>query len=386
MMITVIWIDWYSYHLARFRALVEHPALSGSVSGVELVGKSGVHHGLTFRDELHSELPVSTLQPALSWHEASQFGLAAMLWRKLSELNPQAVLIPGYYTIPGIAAALWARRHGRLSLLMTESGEQDHGRTSWKEWLKRKVIHALFDSAIAGGQTHADYLVNLGFAPQQIARFYDVVDNRFFSQRAETLRQTSSPTEHQMPRRYFLYVGRLAPEKNLLSLVRAFARYRAEGGNWSLVLAGAGSLNAELRAECAVLGIADHVHFPGMKRTAELPACYAFASCFVLPSIREPWGLVVNEAMASGLPVLVSKRCGCAADLVEEGSNGFLFDPCDEAALSQHLQWMSSLSSQRRDEMGQRSREIVSQYSPENFANEVVRSIGQETPIATVAA
>jgi 1,2-diacylglycerol 3-alpha-glucosyltransferase len=385
-MITVIWIDWYAYHFARFRGLEAHPALSGRVSGVELVGKSGVHQGLIFREEKPSELPVFTLQPTSSWHETSQFGLATMLWRRLTELNPQAVLVPGYYTLPAIAAALWARRHGRRSLLMTESGEQDHSRSFWKEWLKRKLVHALFDSAISGGRAHATYLAKLGFASERIAQFYDVVDNRFFWHRADVLRRTSSSAENQLPRRYFLYVGRFAPEKNLLSLIRAFSKYRAEGGNWSLVLAGGGPLHAELVRECAVLGIAGHVNFTGMKRTLELPTQYAFASCFVLPSIREPWGLVVNEAMASVLPILVSNRCGCAPDLVEDGSNGFLFDPSNEADLTQQLLRMSRLSSQRREEMGQRSREIVSQYSPESFANEVARSIGQQSPKATVAA
>ena len=383
--VTVIWIDWYSYHFARFRALLDHPCLAGGVSGVELVGRSGVHHGLTFRDSMRCEPGLSTLKPESSWHEESQFGLARSLWQKLNELNPKTVLVPGYYTIPGLAAAVWARWNRRRSLLMTESGEQDSSRRRWKEWFKRKLIHILFDSAIAGGRAHADYLAKLGVESTKIGRYYDVVDNWFFSQGTDSLRRSSAPEEHNLPTRYFLYVGRLAAEKNLSCLIRAFAQYRSEGGNWSLVLAGGGPLEDDLRRECAANGVERLVHFAGMKRTAELIPYYSFASCFVLASSREPWGLVVNEAMASGLPVLISKRCGCT-ELVSEGGNGLLFDPDSESDLAGSMFWMSSLNSVRRNEMGQRSREIISQYSPENFASEVVRAIGISGPQVSAAA
>jgi 1,2-diacylglycerol 3-alpha-glucosyltransferase len=385
--VTVIWIDWYSYHLARFRALVDHPALgAGQVSGVELVGKSGVHQGLTFRDEMRSELPLSTLEPDANWHDVPKLKLALALWRKLCELNPAAVLVPGYYTLPGIAAALWARCNGRLSVLMTESGEQDSARVSWKEWLKGKLIGALFHCAITGGKTHTRYLSKLGFHQQRIAGFYDVVDNRFFSQSTDLLRRNSEPYQYRLPRRYFLYVGRLAPEKNLTRLIRAFATYRAEGGDWELVLAGDGSLRNYLIAECVAKGVEASVHFTGMKRTEELIPCYAFASCFVLPSTREPWGLVANEAMASGLPLLLSTRCGCAADLLVEGVNGYLFDPFDERSLADRLLWMAGLSHQQREQMGQSSCDLIAEYSPDRFADEVARCIGLATSKVTAAA
>ncbi|MEI9973822.1 MAG: glycosyltransferase [Ignavibacteriota bacterium] len=138
------------------------------------------------------------------------------------------------------------------------------------------------------------------------------------------------------------------------------------------MLCGNGPLLEALRTEAERAGIADCVQFAGLKSTRELPAYYAFARCLVLPSTREPWGLVVNEAMASGLPVVVSNRCGSAEDLVEHGANGLVFDPSQASALTDVLHRVGSLKRERLEEMGRRSREIIARYSPEIFAQEVM--------------
>ena len=104
---------------------------------------------------------------------------------------------------------------------------------------------------------------------------------------------------------------------------------------WSLVLLGDGPLKSDLCRLISDLRLDACVHLPGFKQYHELPVYYGLASAFVHASTTEQWGLVVNEAMASGLPVLVSNRCGCAQDLVKEGVNGFTFDPCNVEQLAQ---------------------------------------------------
>ena len=370
-MVAVIWIDWYSYHVARFRALAEHPAFAGRAVGIELVGKTGVHQGLAFRDTRRGDLRIETLAADRSWHEAGQLHLALALWRKLDVLRPELVLVPGYYTLPALAAALWAKLRGKRSVLMTESGARDQPRSGWKEFLKSALIRSLFDFASAGGTEHEDYLAALGVERQRIRRFYDTVDNAFFTREAAQHRRSTTPQAKNLPAKYFLFVGRFAPEKNLGALIRAFAQYRLAGGTWSLVLAGDGPLLRELEDSVRQLNLNDAVHFAGMQPTAALPLFYAFASCFVLPSIREPWGLVVNEAMASGLPVLVSTHCGCATDLVQDARNGFLIDPLNEHAIAGRMMAIEALPDQDRDAMGARSLEIVSNYSPQHWAGEI---------------
>src|SRR5207247_9937771 len=95
-------------------------------------------------------------------------------------------------------------------------------------------------------------------------------------------------------------------------------------------------------SQLSTLNLNEHVHLPGFKPYDELPAYYALANAFVHASTTEQWGLVVNEAIASGLPVIVSNRCGCAPELVN--GNGFNFDATNENELTARLLEMASLS------------------------------------------
>lgn len=367
--VVVIWIDWYAYHVARFAGLNGTPSLAGRVVGIELVSGVGVHPGLRFREDLPAELPIETLMPGVSWKAAGKLRLSRLLWRRLSVLNPRVVLVPGYYTLPGITAALWARLHRRSSVLMTESTAFDHKRQFLRELLKRSILRTLFNWAVTGGKAHVRYLDQLGFRKDRIAGFYDVVDNDKIRAGAEALRGAGATETGSLP--YFLFVGRLAEEKNVVTLLSSWLRYREAGGCWPLVLAGDGPTRAALEAEAASSPYGSGVRFTGLKPMAELIPIYAAAGCFVLPSTREPWGLVVNEAMAAGLPVLVSRACGCHEDLVHEGENGFSFEPADGPALTGLLHGMERLSVERRAHMGERSGEIIAAYSPRGFGRAV---------------
>ena len=373
-MVAVIWTDWYAYHLARLRALTEHDRLRGAVVGIELVGGCGVHAGFSFRAAERGGLPVVTLLPSADWRKTLEPRLAVALWRKLDEANPSVVLVPGYHTLPALCAALWARLHRRRSVLMSETTRADHRRVWWKEFVKRQIVRVLFDSAIAGGKPHARYLGELGLHGP-IRRAYDVVDNDFYAEGTAEARRTLDRSQLGLPDDYFLFVGRLASEKNVAGLIAAFADYRAGGGTASLVLCGDGPLRGRLMARVERDGLADCVRFAGLRTAAELLPYYAFARAFVLPSTREPWGLVVNEAMASGLPVVVSNRCGCAEDLVR--GNGFVFDPEAQGELCSCLRKLSAMSAEELQDMGNRSKAIIAQYSPEIWASEVAHLAGQ---------
>lgn len=370
--VAVIWIDWYAYHVARLQGLLSAPGLAGRVVGIELVGGVGVHKGLKFREELPAGLPVETLMPEASWREAGQLRLAVALWRRLSELDPEVVLAPGYYTLPGIAAALWAKLHRRKSVLMTESTAYDHQRTGRKEKAKSLLIRGLFDWAVTGGKAHVRYLHQLGFPSARIAHYYDVVDNGFFSGSAAVLRRQSA-SEFGLPARYFLYIGRLAPEKNIGGLLSSWIAYRSEGGTWPLVVVGDGPASGSLRAMAAASSFGADIHFAGHKDSRGMLPYHAFAGCFVLPSTREPWGLVVNEAMASGLPVIASNRCGSAEDLIVPGQNGLLFDPSQSGQLAERLHEMEQVGLDRLKQMGEHAAQTVSSYSPESFGREIAR-------------
>ena len=127
-------------------------------------------------------------------------------------------------------------------------------------------------------------------------------------------------------------------------MLEAYALYRARTADdhWRLVITGDGKLRPSLMRRIDELGMAGDVLLPGFKQYDELPIYYGLASAFVHASTTEQWGLVVNEAMAAGLPVLVSNRCGCAPDLVQDGVNGFTFDPYDVDRLAELMLKVSS--------------------------------------------
>jgi 1,2-diacylglycerol 3-alpha-glucosyltransferase len=372
-LLCAIWIDWYAYHVARFRALAEHPSMRGRVSGLELVGGSGVHQRMVFRSENRGNLPIETLEPQKGWSDVRQDRLTRLLWRKLDELNPEVVLVPGYYTAPALAAAWWAVRRDRKAILMTETTRADHRRVWWKETAKARMIRSLFDAAVTGGKRHVAYLSELEFPSSRIGQFYDVVDNEYYSDGAARLRAERTRKDFQLPDEYFLYVGRLSAEKNLELLIRSFTKLRDSG--MSLLLVGDGPLRTRLEEQAREARLEGQVRFVGLKSTEEILPYYAFAHAFVLPSSCEPWGLVVNEAMAAGLPVIVSNRCGCASDLVQDGVNGFVFDPDHPKELADTLWSAARLNREVRDSMGRQSQSLISRYSPRHWAEEVFRLV-----------
>jgi glycosyltransferase involved in cell wall biosynthesis len=123
------------------------------------------------------------------------------------------------------------------------------------------------------------------------------------------------------------------------------------------------------------LGVDDALVLPGFIGYRELPVWYGYAACLVHPSTTEQWGLVVNEAMASGLPVLVSERCGCASDLVENGRNGFTFNPYDMSELADRMLDIAKMKAQEREAMGNASQAIIAGWSPETFADGLQQAV-----------
>jgi glycosyltransferase involved in cell wall biosynthesis len=208
---------------------------------------------------------------------------------------------------------------------------------------------------------------------------YDVVDNDHFRQNAGEIRRQRSEVrqKYALPENYFLASARFIEKKNLPTLVQAYAEYRrrseiAAKMPWDLVLLGDGPLRETLNSQLSTLNLNEHVQLPGFKPYDELPVYYALANTFVHASTTEQWGLVVNEAIASGLPVIVSNRCGCAPELVN--GNGFTFDPTNEDELATQLFEMASLSDQQRNHLGNNSYRIAANFAPERFGEGLERA------------
>ena len=287
----------------------------------------------------------------------------------LDNINPDVIITNGYADLPMRQSAIWAKRNNKLSILMSDTQYIDRPRNWLKEKIKSYFINKYFNSAFVSGVRAEEYLKRLGVTASRIWRGYDVVDNKYFEERAKEIRQDEANWRNKfgLPEKYFLFVGRFSLEKNLFTLLRAYKRYREEyKDSWGLVLVGSGPQEEELKNFVVKENLKEIV-FPGFKQIDELPYYYALASSFILPSVSETWGLPVNEAMASGLPVLVSESCGCVPELVYPGINGYIFNPFN---VEEIVYYMNRISSGEVDlkSMGEASKKIISNFTPETWA------------------
>jgi 1,2-diacylglycerol 3-alpha-glucosyltransferase len=301
---------------------------------------------------------------------------ARTLHSTLERIEPSVVAVPGWMHVGALLTLRWALAHGVPAIMMSASTQRDAARTRLRESLKARVVQ-LCAAALVGGKPHREYMQVLGMTAHNIFPGYDVVDNEYFATRAREVRESDSSerARRKLPKRFLLASSRFIEKKNLPVLLQAYAQFRASAGVAApkLVLLGDGPLKAELLALRASLGLGDDVIMPGFVQYEELPAYYGLAEAFVHASTVEQWGLVANEAMAAGLPVILSATCGCAEDLVEEGQNGFTFDPRQPAQLADALAKIAE-NEETRARMAIRSREIIARYSPVTFADSLARA------------
>jgi 1,2-diacylglycerol 3-alpha-glucosyltransferase len=359
------------YHHARLNAAADRL----SVTGIEWSAKGYDAWGAAETPARYAK--ISLFSEAADAYPASRRRREAFRWA-LEQANPDVVAVNGWNNFGSLAAADCCVRLRTPMLVMAESAREDEPRSWWKEAIKKQIVD-LYSAALVGGQRHAEYLVELGMPRDRIFIGYDVVDNVYFARRALEIRNSKLETrkKYALPGNYFLASARFIEKKNLPRLISAYAEYRqrlevAGSAPSDLVLLGDGPLRKTLNSQLSTLNLQAHVHLPGFKQYDELPVYYALAKAFVHASTTEQWGLVVNEAIASGLPVIVSERCGCVPELVN--GNGFTFDPFDEQELAARLLEMASLSEDDLQRFAEASRRIAGRFGPERFAEGLERA------------
>lgn len=366
--IAIMWPDLGSYHKARLNAAVRLLP-EADITAIETVGGFGSDEGLSLRITDIATCVTKTMFPAADYGQLSPNAIRQKTQEILDELRPDVLAVCGYAFLEAKQAVLWCRRAKIPCILMSASTQHASQRCFWKEWLKSRLVRC-FSAALVGGRAQNDYVVRLGMPPDRVFTGYDAVDNDYFWCRAEVVRASEREyrAQYDLPAKYFLCSNRFAAVKNLFRLLDAYGEYRrCVTDPWDLVLVGDGALMERVKQTVRDLDLEHHVILPGFRHYSELPVYYGLAGCLILASMSETWGLVVNEAMASGLPVLVSKACGCCGDLVREGENGFSFDPFDVDEMAQKMRAISHGDGDLA-RMGQRSKEIIAEWGPERFA------------------
>jgi len=357
------------YHVARLDAV----GMRSYLTALELSGRATEYAWDPV--DTPSTFERITLFPEESHRAVSRSILRERIAAALDRTAPDAVVIPGWDDPGALAALQWCRQHNVPRVVMSASSAYDAPRSWWREHIKKQVVKT-YDAGIVGGTRHKNYLESLGIPAENTFTGYNVVDNSHFRQGAKEAKDRGSSLRGEigLPDRYFLAIGRFVPKKNFVFLLEAYASYRkAVEDPWDLVLLGDGPLEREIRDCRSTLGIEQSVKLPGFKQYEALPAYYGLAEAFIHTSVREQWGLVVNEAMAAGLPVAVSDRCGCVPDLVNEPRNGFTFAPDDKKTLVQHLITLSHDGINLRS-MGQASQKIIDDWTPDTFARQLLRA------------
>lgn len=357
--LVLLWRSLGPYHLARARAAARR--LEGRGVRTVVVELCDAEETRDWRlDRAGANCDVRTLAPGERLTERSQ-NLSGRLMAVLDELRPACVAVAGYDRPEMRAALAWANGRRAGAVLMSETKWDDRSRPWWRRALAARQVRRA-DAALVSGVAAGEYLVALGMPRERIFRQYGAVDNEFFREQAAAVRRPGGEG-------YFLVCCRLIEgRKNIRRLLRAYAEYRGRlAAPWGLVICGDGPDRGMYEELVRREGI-DGVRLAGFQQIDALAGYYAGASCFIHPAVNEAWGLVVNEALASGLPVLVSRRCGSAYDLVHEGVNGHTFDPCNVGELAGLMERMSRLPVEQREAMGNASLAIVSRFGCEQFA------------------
>lgn len=221
-----------------------------------------------------------------------------------------------------------------------------------------------FDGFLYVGQRNRDYLRHYGASADRLFFSPHCVDNDAFRTASNAARQAALPAGDAAPVRRILFVGKLIERKRPFDMLQAASQVAGRGVPVEVAFAGSGDLQDALTSAAAAAGL--RAHFHGFVNQRELPAVYAAADVVVLPSDgRETWGLVINEAMACGVPAVVSDAVGCGPDLVEPGITGAVFPLGDTAALAAGIEAVLAFD---RDRTRQALAERMETYSPARAA------------------
>ncbi|MFM7264424.1 MAG: glycosyltransferase [Cyanobium sp.] len=362
------------YQAPLFRALAAAPDLDPEVLFLTLpdAAQQGEGFGVAFDWDL-------PLCEGYRWRQAVSCAGAGLAggFRGLRLRHPRreldggdrpadAVLVMGWQVAGLVQILAAARRRGLPVLLRGDSGDQPP--RPWAVRLLHRLLLAQARAVLTVGQANDRFYRANGVHEDRRFPSPHVVDNEFFADGAASW----TPRQPELRRRWgipsqafcFLFAGKLQQKKHPLDLLEALARLRAEPGapDVHLLMVGRGELEQACRERVAAAGLP--VSFAGFLNQRDITSAYAVSDALVLPSDHgETWGLVVNEAMACGLPAIVSDQVGCAEDLVREGETGLVFPCRNVAALSVALGSMARDPAAAR-RMGQSARErVMGHYS-----------------------
>jgi glycosyltransferase involved in cell wall biosynthesis len=371
------------YHVPTYRALANHPGIDLEVlyahdHGVEATFDVGFGRIVKFDMPLldgysHRFLRNLARNPRLTFAGQINHELPLAIARGQYD----AVVVHGYNSASTLAAFAGPRSRRTKVLLRGESTLLNR-RTFGTRAAKSLLLRALFarvDHFLAIGSCSRDYFRAYGVPAERITLAPYTVDNAWFEQRSADARRDPLAARRRLglpdtDDTLFLYCSKIVPHKRPLDVLHAFCLAGAPAAH--LVYVGEGEQMPELRARIAKERLEARVHVLGFRNQTDLPEVYGACDVFVQASEREPWGMVVNEAMASGMAICASDQVGSAYDLVTD--NGAMFPVGDVRRLAELFQLWAT-SRQEVERMKAASAKRIAQWTPYDTAVGIVRGV-----------
>ena len=327
------WEMFGPYHMDRLEAVGRRLGHLYDVVGLEVGSRSHTYawdasgEGQYFRKV--------TLFPGRSKTDIPAFQVYRALLRECRKAGASHVFLCHYEEPDVFALAVTMRLTGRRVVNMNASKFDDKPRVLWREALK-SLLYKPYQAAIGGSSRTVDYYRFLGLPRDRLFIGYDTLS-------LERVRRLSgmAPAPDGVPfaERHFTVIARFVPKKNLFRAVEAYDLYRQLAGDAArpLHLCGSGPLEAGLRAEGARRGLEGRILFRGFLQEKGIAETLGSTLCLLLPSLEEQFGLVVNEALAMGVPTILSDRCGARDVLIRSGVNGHIVEPDNPEGLARHM-------------------------------------------------
>jgi glycosyltransferase involved in cell wall biosynthesis len=337
--VALVWAQFAPYHVDRCEAVGQRLGARAQVLAVELASASQTY--AWDASGALADAQKCTLFPGEKGEDIGRWRRLKALWGALRGSRQVFVGLP--YSWPEVIVLSWMLRlTGTKVIMMTDSKFDDATRDVLFEAFKALVLMP-YHAAIAAGRRQVQYLRFLRLRQRPILLGYDMVSIARLRTEAAASRQGPATAWAE---RDFLFVGRFIPKKRLLPMIEAYADYaarsRAAGvAPRRLVLVGSGPDEAQARARVAELGLEAGVVFHGFLQGAQIAAAMDRALALVLVSVEEQWGLVINEALALGLPIILSNQAGASDVLLANLRNGFGVEPGDHAGLVTAMERMA---------------------------------------------
>jgi glycosyltransferase involved in cell wall biosynthesis len=328
---------------------------------VELFGKGSPYNFESFNK---TESWWDCLFPDQGDSDLTKHQIKDSIFKKLDEIDPDVVIGGSIVFYSGALGLRWAKRNKKKFVMFDDAKPSWVKRNFIVQGVKNLITNQIDALWLPSDEYDAEYSRLYSKSKIKYLYGYDCIDNDLFRVDGEKC----------VDNKKIITVSRLVEKKNVKSLLGAWKFVEENDDSYSLIIVGDGPLFGELRDYQKNLGL-KRVDFLGVAANEELPQILFEADAFVSPSMYESWGLVVNEAMAAGLPVLLSTKINAAFTLLKDGENGYLFDPYEPGALQQKLLDFIRLTGPVKKKMSLKSLELISKMDFNYMGNELLQTL-----------